>query len=193
VNVYSGAQFNLVWAAMYAYGFTSVRIGRRRGLPSTEMREAIEAGNLIGPRLLTSSQLLEGNRASYSFARYVRNTDVADLECSKYKALDIDWIKSYVRAPIPVSNRLARCAQEIGVPSATHLLYPGASTGLQGLSHMQATQRMGYGWAKSPAGVSYQDVTDILGKADMHLMETLGRCATLRATTSCSAASASAC
>jgi hypothetical protein len=140
---------------MFVYGFTSVESVAGAVYPSTEMREAIEAGNLIGPRLLTSSQLLEGNRASYSFARYVRNTDVADLECSKYKYLDVDWIKSYVRAPIPVSNRLARCAQEIGVPSATHLLYPGASTGLQGLS-IQATQRMGYGWAKSPAGISYQ-------------------------------------
>jgi hypothetical protein len=174
VNVYSGSQFNLVWAAMFAYGFTSVQSVAGAVYPSTELREAIEAGNLVGPRLLTSSQLLEGNRSSYSFARNVRNPDVADLECTKYKALDIDWVKSYVRAPIPVMNRLARCAQEMGVPSATHLLYPGTSTGIQGLSHMQATQRMGYGFAKSPTGVSYQDVTSLLGEADMHLMETLG-------------------
>ncbi|MEO7156695.1 MAG: hypothetical protein ABI039_03980, partial [Vicinamibacterales bacterium] len=174
MNVYQGSQFNQVWAAMFGYGFTSVQSVAGAVYPSTEIREALEAGNLVGPRLFTSSQLLEGSRLSYSMARYVRTPEVADLECSKFKAVDIDWIKSYVRAPIPVMNRLARCAQDIGVPTATHLLYPGVSTGIQGLSHLQATQRMGYGFGKSPAGIAYQDVSAILGGAEMHLMETLG-------------------
>jgi hypothetical protein len=159
---------------MFAYGFTSVESVAGAVYPSTEMREAIEAGNLIGPRLLTSSQLLEGNRASYSFARYVRNTDVADLECSKYKALDIDWIKSYVRAPIPfrtgspgVRRRSAYRAPRTCSIREPRLAYRASRT-------CRRRKRMGYGWAKSPAGISYQDVTDILGKADMHLMETLG-------------------
>jgi Tol biopolymer transport system component len=172
VNVYAGSQFNLVWAAMFAYGITSVQSVAGSVYGSTEIREALEAGNLIGPRLFTSSPLLEGNRSSYSFARTIRTPEVADLEIDKYKSVSLDFIKSYVRAPIPVMARLGRGAHDMGIPSGTHLMYPGFSTGIGGLTHLQATQRMGYGFAKSPTGVSYQDVTSIIGKADFHLTET---------------------
>ncbi|TMH21187.1 MAG: hypothetical protein E6H64_08845 [Betaproteobacteria bacterium] len=148
LNVYSGSQFNQVWAAMFAYGFTSVQSVAGPIYASTEMREALEAGNLIGPRLFTS--------------------------ITRFAAVDIDWIKTYVRDPIPAMRRFAAAAHAMGIPSGTHLLYPGSSTGLQGITHLQATQRMGYGWAKSPTGVAYQDVNAHVGPGEVHLTETLG-------------------
>jgi Tol biopolymer transport system component/imidazolonepropionase-like amidohydrolase len=174
LNVYQGSQFNQVWAAMFAYGITSVQSVAGPVYASTEIREALDAGNLIGPRLFTSTPLLEGNRMSYDMSRAVRNAQVADLEVTRFAAVDIDWIKTYVRDPIPAMNRFAAAAQRMGIPSGTHLLYPGYSTGLQGLTHLQATQRMGYGWAKSPTGVAYQDVNALVGPGEMHLTETLG-------------------
>jgi hypothetical protein len=62
----------------------------------------------------------------------------------------------------------------MGSPSGTHLLSPGYWTGIQGLTHLQATQRVGYGWAKSPDGIAYQDVNALVGAGEVHLMETLG-------------------
>ncbi len=174
LNVYQGSQFNLVWAAMFAYGFTSVQSVAGPIYASTEIREALDAGNMIGPRLYTSTPLMEGNRMSYDMSRAVRNAEVADLEISRFEAVDIDWIKTYVRDPIPAMRRFAAAAHRMGIPSGTHLLYPGYSTGIQGLTHLQATQRMGYGWAKSPQGIAYQDVNALLGPGDVHLMETLG-------------------
>jgi Tol biopolymer transport system component/imidazolonepropionase-like amidohydrolase len=174
LNVYQGSQFNQVWAAMFAYGITSVQSVAGPIYASTEIREALDAGNLIGPRLFTSTPLLEGNRMSYDMSRAVRNAQVADLEATRFAAVDIDWIKTYVRDPIPAMNRFAAAAQRMGIPSGTHLLYPGYSTGIQGLTHLQATQRMGYGWAKSPTGVAYQDVNALVGPGEMHLTETLG-------------------
>jgi Tol biopolymer transport system component len=173
LNVYQGSQFNQVWAAMFAYGFTSVQSVAGPIYASTEIREALEAGNLIGPRLFTSTPLLEGNRVSYDMSRGVRNAQVADLEVSRFAAVDIDWIKTYVRDPIPAMNRFAAAAQRMGIPSGTHLLYPGYSTGIQGITHLQATQRMGYGWAKSPKGVAYQDVNALVSQGEVHLTETL--------------------
>jgi len=174
LNVYQGAQFNQVWAAMFAYGFTSVQSVAGPIYASTEMREALEAGSLVGPRLFTSTPLLEGNRMSYDMSRAVRNAQVADLEVTRFKAVDIDWMKTYVRDPIPAMRRFAKAAQEMGIPGGTHLLYPGATTGMQGITHLQATQRMGYGWAKSPTGVAYQDVNAQVGAGEVHLTETLG-------------------
>src|SRR5207245_3582542 len=103
-----------------------------------------------------------------------RNYKSAALELPRFAAVYIDWIKTYVRDPIPAMNRFAAAAQRMGIPSGTHLLTPGYWTGIQGLTHLQATQRMGYGWAKSPAGVAYQDVNALLGPGEVHLMETLG-------------------
>jgi len=173
LNVYQGSQFNQVWAAMFAYGFTSVQSVAGPIYASTEIREALDAGNLIGPRLFTSTPLLEGNRMSYDMSRGVRSAAVADLEITRFAAVDIDWIKTYVRNPIPAMRRLAAAAHDMGIPSGTHLLYPGSTTGLQGITHLQATQRMGYGWAKSPTGVAYQDVNALVGPGEVHLMETL--------------------
>jgi Tol biopolymer transport system component/imidazolonepropionase-like amidohydrolase len=172
LNVYQGSQFNLVWAAMFAYGFTSVQSVAGPIYASTEIREALESGNMIGPRLFTSSPLLEGNRMSYDMSRQIRNGQVAEIESKRLASVDIDWIKTYVRDPIPAMRVFARTAQELGVPSGTHLLYPGSTTGLQGITHMQATQRMGYGWAKSPTGVSYQDAIELVSTGQVHLTET---------------------
>jgi Tol biopolymer transport system component len=174
LNVYQGSQFNLVWAAMFAYGFTSVQSVAGPIYASTEIREALDAGNMIGPRLYTTTPLMEGNRVSYDMSRAVPNAEVADREIKRFEAVDIDWIKTYVRDPIPAMRRFAAAAHRMGVPSGTHLLYPGYSTGIQGLTHLQATQRMGYGWAKSPKGIAYQDVNALVGPGDVHLMETLG-------------------
>ena len=175
LNVYQGSQFNLVWAAMFAYGFTSVQSVAGPIYASTEMREALEAGSMIGPRLYTSTPLMEGNRVSYDMSRAVPSAEVADREIARFKAVDIDWIKTYVRDPIPAMRRFGAAAQEMGIPSGTHLLYPGYSTGVQGLTHLQATQRMGYGWAKSAGkSIAYQDVNALVGAGEVHLMETLG-------------------
>ena len=173
LNVYQGSQFNLVWAAMFAYGFTSVQSVAGPIYASTEIREALDAGNLVGPRLFTSTPLLEGNRMSYDMSRGVRNAQVAELEVTRFASVDIDWIKTYVRDPIPAMNVFAAAAQRMGIPSGTHLLYPGYSTGIRGITHLQATQRMGYGWAKSPTGVAYQDVNALVGLGEVHLTETL--------------------
>jgi len=174
LNVYQGSQFNQVWAAMFAYGFTSVQSVAGPIYPSTEIREALEVGNLIGPRLFTSTPLMEGNRGSYDMSRHVPNADVARRELKRFAAVDIDWVKTYVRDPIPAMRVFAAGAEAMGVPSGTHLLYPGYSTGVQGLTHLQATQRVGYGWAKSPTGVAYQDVNELVGTGQVHLTETLG-------------------
>jgi len=174
LNVYQGSQFNLVWAAMFAYGITSVQSVAGPIYASTEIREALDAGSMVGPRLFTSSPLLEGNRVSYDMSRSVPNAEVADREISRYAAVDIDWIKTYVRNPVPSMRRLAAAAHKMGIPSGTHLLAPGYWTGIQGLTHLQATQRVGYGWAKSPGGIAYQDVNALVGSGEVHLMETLG-------------------
>ncbi len=174
LTLYQGGQFGQIAALMLAYGLTSTQSVAGPLHQSIEMREALETGNLIGPRLFVSPPLWEGNRLFYNFARTLRTPEIADLEIAKAKAMGADFLKSYVRAPIPIMTRIAQAGIDMGVPTATHMLQPGAATGIGGTTHLSATQRMGYGWAKSSGGlISYEDAVAIHAKADFRLIDTL--------------------
>jgi Tol biopolymer transport system component len=173
LTLYQGGQFGQVAASMLAYGITSTQSVAGPLHQSIEMRESLDAGNLIGPRLFVSPPLWEGNRLFYSFARTLRTPEVADMEIAKAKAMGADYLKSYVRAPIPIMTKIAQAGLDMGVPTGTHMLAPGAAAGIGGTTHLSATQRMGYGWSKSVGGFTYQDAYDLHAKADFHLVDTL--------------------
>lgn len=174
LTLYQGGQVGQWLPLMLSYGLTT---GQSVGGPlhqSIELRESLESGRLVGPRLFVSPPLWEGNRLFYHFARTLRTPAVADIEIAKAKAMDVDFMKSYVRAPIPVMSRIAQGALDLGVPSGTHPIEPGVATGIAGTTHLSATQRMGYSWSKSAArGITYQDAYDTYGKGNFHLIDTL--------------------
>ncbi|NEX63043.1 amidohydrolase family protein [Noviherbaspirillum galbum] len=174
LTLYQGGQYGQIAALMLSYGLTSTQSVAGPLHQSTEIREALEAGNLIGPRLFVSPPLWEGNRLFYNFARTLRTPEVADKEIAKAKAFGVDFLKSYVRAPIPIMTKIAQAGLDLGIPTGTHMLSPGAATGLGGTTHLSATQRMGYGWAKSFVNaITYQDAYDLHAKGDFHLIDTL--------------------
>lgn len=173
LTLYQGGQYGQIATLMLSYGITSTQSVAGPLHQSLEIREALEAGNLIGPRLFVSPPLWEGNRQFYSFARTLRTPAVADMEIAKAKQMDVDFMKSYVRAPIPIMSKIAQAAFDIGIPSGTHMLSPGAATGLAGTTHLSATQRMGYGWSKSTNGFTYQDAYDLHAKSGFHVIDTL--------------------
>jgi len=174
LTLYQGGQFGQIAQLMLSYGITTAQSVAGPLHQSVELREALDAGKLLGPRLFVSPPLWEGNRLFYSFARTLRTPAIAELEIAKAKRFDADYLKSYVRAPIPVMERIAQGALDLRVPSGTHMVQPGAATGLGGTTHLSATQRMGYGWSKSFArAITYQDAADIYGKGDFRLIDTL--------------------
>ncbi|MFC3457865.1 amidohydrolase family protein [Massilia haematophila] len=174
LTLYQGGQFGQIAQLMLSYGITTAQSVAGPLHQSIEMREALEAGNLVGPRLFVSPPLWEGNRLFYSFARTLRTPQIAQIEIDKAKRMDADFLKSYVRAPIPIMERIAQGALDLGVPSGTHMVQPGAATGLAGTTHLSATQRMGYGWSKSfVRAITYQDAADVYGKGDFRLIDTL--------------------
>ncbi|HEV2610823.1 MAG TPA: amidohydrolase family protein [Noviherbaspirillum sp.] len=173
LTLYQGGQYGQIAALMLSYGITSTQSVAGPLHQSIEMREALEAGNLNGPRLFVSPPLWEGNRLFYNFARTLRTPEIADMEIEKAKAMGTDYMKSYVRAPIPIMVKIAQGGIDLGVHTGTHMLSPGSATGLGGTTHLSATQRMGYGWSKSVGGYTYQDAVDLHAKSDFRLVDTL--------------------
>ncbi|WP_055489215.1 amidohydrolase family protein [Streptomyces sp. TP-A0356] len=126
------------------------------------IREAVAAGQLAGPRLLTTGELLDGARVAYSMGRAHRTEAGLRRSLERGAALDWDFVKTYVRAPSWVMKEAARFAHErLGVRTGGHLLSPGVEVGQDLTTHLQATQRAEFGHAITARGRAYEDVVEI--------------------------------
>ena len=131
------------------------------------------AGALAGPRLLSTGELLDGTRVAYSMGRAHRTPEGLRRSLARAKALEWDFVKTYVRAPGWVMKEAADFAHErLGVRSGSHLCSPGVQLGQDLTTHLQATQRLEFGHATTASGRAYQDVQEIYTRTDFHLVAT---------------------
>lgn len=160
-------------ALQLAYGITTAVSFGGYSYEQARIREAITAGALTGPRLLSCGELLDGGRVAYSMGRAHRTRAGLRRSLARGAALDWDFVKTYVRAPGWIMAEAAQFAHErLGVRSGSHLLTPGVQLGQDLTSHLQATQRLEFGHATSATGRAYGDVAEVYTKADFHLVAT---------------------
>ncbi|MFD8547280.1 amidohydrolase family protein [Streptomyces sp. NPDC059649] len=160
-------------ALQLAYGITTAVSCGGFAYEQARLREAVAAGALAGPRLLTCGELLDGGRVAYSMGRAHRTREGLRRSLERGAALDWDVVKTYVRAPGWVMAEAARFAhRQLGVRAGSHLLTPGVQLGQDLTTHLQATQRMEFGHAVSGSGHAYQDVEEVYTGSDFHLIAT---------------------
>ncbi|MFE7609679.1 amidohydrolase family protein [Streptomyces celluloflavus] len=168
-STYGGRQT----ALQLAYGITTTVSCGGFSYELARIREAVAAGVLAGPRLLTSGELLDGSRVAYSMGRAHGTREGLRRSLARGAALDWDFVKTYVRAPGWVMEEAARFAhQRLGVRTGSHLLSPGVQLGQDLTTHLQATQRLEFGHAVSATGHAYQDVEEIYTGAGFHMLAT---------------------
>ncbi|MBB4895901.1 Tol biopolymer transport system component [Streptomyces olivoverticillatus] len=161
-------------ALQLAYGITTAVSFGGAAYEQARIREAVAAGALAGPRLLTAGELLDGSRVAYSMGRAHRTREGLRRSLARASALDWDFVKTYVRAPGWVMEEAARFAHErLGVRSGSHLCSPGVQLGQDLTTHLQATQRLEFGHATTATGRACQDLTEIYTAADFHLIATI--------------------
>jgi len=161
------------WGLFLSYGITNVTSVGGTTYASQLSRESLESGGMVGPRLFVAG-LYEGMRVFYGLNRAIKDEKVMALELEKAKIMQVDYIKAYVRAPSSIMAMAAEAAEEMGIPSGSHYLSPGIQTGLTGTTHLSATERMGYSWAESAGGNSYQDVFALYTQGRFNLTTTHG-------------------
>ncbi|MFF4607044.1 amidohydrolase family protein [Streptomyces sp. NPDC001339] len=160
-------------ALQLAYGITTAVSCGGFSYEQARIREAVTAGLLTGPRLLTCGELLDGGRVAYSMGRAHRTRAGLRRSLARGEALDWDFVKTYVRAPGWVMAEAARFAHDrLGARAGSHLLTPGVQLGQDLTTHLQATQRLEFGHAVSRTGHSYQDVEEIYTGTGFHLIAT---------------------
>ncbi|AEW99522.1 amidohydrolase family protein [Streptantibioticus cattleyicolor] len=168
-STYGGRQT----ALQLAYGITTAVSLGGFAYEQARLREAVDAGELAGPRLLTTGELLDGSRVAYSMGRAHRTAEGLRRSLARGAALDWDFVKTYVRAPGWLMAEAARFAhEELGVRSGGHLCTPGIQTGQDLTTHLQATQRLEYGHATTATGHAYQDVTALYAGDRFHMIAT---------------------
>jgi hypothetical protein len=151
--------------AFLAFGVTTVRSPGNTPYEAVEEREANEAGVRPGPRVYGTGYLMEWQRVYYKMGIAISSVAQFEMELQRAKVLQHDLIKSYVRLPDLQQKRMVEFAHSIGVPVATHEIYPAAFVGVDNTEHTGATSRRGYSPKIATLSRSYEDVVQLFGKS----------------------------
>jgi len=147
----------------------------------TEDDEALSSGALTGPRLFTDSEPVDGSRIYYDFMRPTRNMSDLRRELSRIRAMNPDVLKTYVRLPYDRQRAAIAFGHSLGLPTFSHYWYPSVAFGQDGISHITATQRLGFSRTQTQGGFTYDDIIRTAAKAKMSMTSTLFSAVTLLA------------
>src|SRR5206468_500232 len=151
--------------AFLAFGITTVRSPGNTPYEAVEEREANEAGVRPGPRVFGTGYMMEWQRVYYKMGIAISSVAQFEMELQRAKVLQHDLIKSYVRLPDLQQKRMVEFAHSIGVPVATHEIYPAAFVGVDNTEHTGATSRRGYSPKIATLQRSYEDVVQLFGRS----------------------------
>ena len=151
--------------AWLSFGITTVRSPGNTPYEAVEDREANEAGVRPGPRVYGTGYLMEWQRVYYKMGIAISSVAQFEMELQRAKVLQHDLIKSYVRLPDLQQKRMVEFAHSIGVPVASHEIYPAAFIGADNTEHTGATSRRGYSPKIATLQRSYEDVVQLFGKS----------------------------
>jgi hypothetical protein len=155
--------------AWLAFGVTTVRSPGGIPYEAVEQRERADAGVGIGPRVYSTGHLMEWRRGFYKMGIALSSPAHLEMELQRAKVLQYDLLKSYVRLPDLQQKRVVEYGHSIGVPISTHEVYPAAFVGMDASEHVMGTSRRGYSPKQATLQRTYEDVTEIFGKAGMLL------------------------
>ncbi len=157
-----GAAHGRAWLA---FGVTTVRSPGNTPYEAVEDREANEAGVRPGPRVYGTGYLMEWGRVYYKMGIAISSVSQLEMELQRAKVLEHDLIKSYVRLPDLQQKRMVEFAHSIGVPVATHEIFPASLVGVDNTEHTAATSRRGYSPKMATQQMAYDDVVQLFGKS----------------------------
>ncbi len=165
-----GDRLGRLWLA---YGVTELQSMSDPVYRALETREAFGSGDRVGPRYFASGEAIDGERVYYDFMRPTLSEAQLQLELSRAKALDYDLLKTYVRLPHAMQQEAMKFAHtQMGVAVFSHYMLPGMAYGMDGMSHVSATARLGFPYTRSAGGVSYGDMKSLFIASGMYDIST---------------------
>lgn len=169
-NILYGEKLGRAWLA---FGITSVREPGTDPYEALESRESWSSGRRPGPREFFGGRPFDGNRNHNPLLESIASDSHLALALERARRLDYDLIKTYVRFPDSLQSKVVSAAHKMGIPTASHELYPAAAYGMDAMEHTGATSRRGYSLKLSALGRSYDDVIQLLARSQMDYTPTL--------------------
>lgn len=160
-----GDRLGRLWLA---YGVTELQSEGDPVYRAVETRESFGSGARVGPRFFASGEAIDGERVYYNFMRPTTSEAQLAIELSRAQALDYDLLKTYVRLPHAMQQKAMEFAhKQMGIVTASHYMLPGIGYGMDGMTHVSATARLGFAYTRSSAGVSYGDMRTLFATSGM--------------------------
>ncbi len=160
-----GDRLGRLWLA---YGVTELQSQGDPAYRAVETREAFASGERVGPRYFATGEAIDGERVYYNFMRPTTSDVRLERELSRARALDYDLLKTYVRLPHEMQKKAMQFAHDtLGVAATSHYMLPGMAYGMDGMTHVSATARLGFAYTRSSGGVSYEDMRSLFEASKM--------------------------
>jgi len=156
-----------------SFGVTTVRNPATNAFEGQEEREAIESGVRVGPRVITTGEPLDGSRIYYPGGVALDGGGLIEAQMARARTLRFDFIKTYVRLPDLLQQRIIEEAHKAGMPVTSHEIYPAVAYGADGVEHVRGTSRRGYSPKMSELRRSYSDVVQLLTASGMTITPTI--------------------
>ena len=160
----NGERLGRTWLS---WGVTTIRIPAGDPYDALNRREAFQAGRALGPRIYFTGSPIDGSRIFYGGGATTTSELQVDQELKRAERLDYDLIKTYVRLPDLLQQRVVAGAHRIGIPVTSHELYPAVGFNIDGVEHVKGTSRRGFSAKLSETRQAYDDVTDLLANSGM--------------------------
>ena len=95
IHLPDGNELQPVLNSLLAYGVTTVRNAATTGSDGIEVRNKIDSGKIIGPRVITAGQLIDGPNSVHRNAIEVQSLEATAAAVRKQASQGVDYIKVY--------------------------------------------------------------------------------------------------
>ncbi|GAB4034143.1 amidohydrolase family protein [Spirosoma gilvum] len=165
----TGERLGRLWLS---YGITSIREPGADPYDALERKESWASGVRPGPRQFFTGGLTDGTRIYYGAATSINSDEQLDRELNRAVRLGYDLIKTYVRMPDAMQQRITTFAHAHGLPVSSHEIFPAMRYDVDAVEHIGGTSRRGYSPKITAMNRSYQDVIQLLAKSGMNITPT---------------------
>ena len=112
---------------------------------------------------------MEWQRVYYKMGIAISSVAHFEMELQRAKVLQHDLIKSYVRLPDLQQKRMVEFAHGIGIPVATHEIFPSSFVGVDNTEHTARHEPPRLLAEEATLQRSYEDVMQLFGKSGRYL------------------------
>jgi Tol biopolymer transport system component/imidazolonepropionase-like amidohydrolase len=165
-----GEALGRIWLA---FGITTVRNPAANPFEAIEDRESYTSGTRIGPRVFLTGEPFDGTRIYYPGGTALDGGAQLGAQMARAAELGFDFIKTYVRLPDLLQQRIVEEAHGHGMPVTSHEIYPAVAYGADGVEHIRGTSRRGFSPKMSELRRSYGDVVTLLTRSRMTITPTI--------------------